>query len=63
MILRRAATDDADAVADIDIAGRRDAMPTVRWAPVSMMARAGTRPTTTLATSSPSGVTRSGTTE
>jgi GNAT superfamily N-acetyltransferase len=32
MILRRATADDADAVADIDIAARRDAMPTVRWA-------------------------------
>jgi GNAT superfamily N-acetyltransferase len=32
MILRRASADDAEVIADIDIAARREAMPTVRWA-------------------------------
>ena len=31
MILRHGTTADADAVADIDIAARHEAMPTVRW--------------------------------
>jgi GNAT superfamily N-acetyltransferase len=32
MILRRATGDDADAIADIDLAARHAALPTVRWA-------------------------------